>query len=127
MYTDRFFLEIIVLICNLSSSAHKVSIFFLYCLFLLETYFTILWINYLVFKISSNNYCVHKSHFTLVQLCHPMCCSLPSSSVHGILQARMLEWLLPCLPPGALPDPGIESISLMSPPLAVGFFTTSIT
>ena len=27
-----------------------------------------------------------------VQLCSPMDCSLPGSSVHGILQARILEW-----------------------------------
>ena len=26
-------------------------------------------------------------------LCNPMDCSLPSSSVHGILQARILEWV----------------------------------
>jgi len=26
-------------------------------------------------------------------LCHPMDCSLPGSSVHGILQARILEWV----------------------------------
>ena len=26
-------------------------------------------------------------------LCDPMDCSLPSSSVHGILQARALEWV----------------------------------
>ena len=26
-------------------------------------------------------------------LCDPMDCSLPSSSVHGILQARVLEWV----------------------------------
>ena len=31
-------------------------------------------------------------------LCDPMDCSQPGSSVPGILQARMLEWL-PCLPP----------------------------
>ena len=29
-----------------------------------------------------------------------------------ILQARILEWL-PCPPPGDLPDPGIEPVSLM--------------
>ena len=28
-----------------------------------------------------------------VQLCDPMDCSLPGSSVHGILQARILEWV----------------------------------
>ena len=32
---------------------------------------------------------------------------------------------MPCLPPGDLPDPGIEPISLMSPALAGMFFTTS--
>ena len=26
-------------------------------------------------------------------LCNPMDCSLPGSSVHGILQARKLEWV----------------------------------
>ncbi|CAN0510063.1 unnamed protein product [Rangifer tarandus platyrhynchus] len=36
-----------------------------------------------------------------------MDCSPPGSSVRGILQARILEWL-PCPPPGDLPDPGIE-------------------
>ena len=34
---------------------------------------------------------------------------------------------LTCLPPGDLPDPGIEPVSLMSPPLAGGIFTTSAT
>ena len=33
---------------------------------------------------------------------------------------------LPSPPPGDLPDPGIESVSLMSPALAGGFFTTSV-
>ena len=57
-------------------------------------------------------------------LCNPMDHSLPGSSVHGILQARILEWV-PRPPPGDLPDPGIEPASLMSPELAGGFFTTS--
>ena len=30
---------------------------------------------------------------------------------------------LPCLPPGHLPDPGIEPESLLSPALAGGYFT----
>ena len=35
--------------------------------------------------------CVHaQSHATL---CHPMDCSPPGSSVHGISQARILEWV----------------------------------
>ena len=28
-----------------------------------------------------------------VRLCDPMDCSLPGSSVHGIFQARILEWV----------------------------------
>ena len=59
-------------------------------------------------------------------LCDSMDCSLPASSVHGILQARTLEWL-PCPSLGDLPEPGIEPKSLMSPALAGGFFTTSAT
>ena len=40
-------------------------------------------------------------------LCDLMNYSLAGSSVHGILQARVLEWLaFPSL--GNLPDPGIE-------------------
>ena len=33
------------------------------------------------------------THFSHVQLRDPMDCSLPGSSVHGILQARVLEWV----------------------------------
>ena len=46
--------------------------------------------------------------------------SLPGSSVHGISQARILEWVS-FFSPGGLPDPGIEPAS---PALAGGFFTT---
>ena len=59
-------------------------------------------------------------------LCNPMDCSLPGFSVHGILQARILEWVT-VIPPRDLPDPGIEPKSLMSPALASRFFTTSAT
>ena len=49
-----------------------------------------------------------------------------SSSVHGILQARILDgWLFP--PPRDLPNPGIEPASLRSSALAGRFFTTSAT
>ena len=34
---------------------------------------------------------------------------------------------LPCPPPGDLPDPEMELVSLMSPAWAGGFFTTSTT
>ena len=41
-------------------------------------------------------------------LCDPIDCSPPGSSVHGIPQARILEWL-PFPSSGGLPDPGIKS------------------
>ena len=59
-------------------------------------------------------------------LCDPMDCSPPVSSIHGILQARILEWVV-VVSPRDLPDPWIEPGSLVSPPLAGGFFTTSTT
>ena len=54
-----------------------------------------------------------------------MDCNLPGSSVHGILQARILSGLpFPSL--GDLPYPGIEP-SFMSPALAGRFFVASTT
>ena len=44
-------------------------------------------------------------------LCNHMVCSLLGFSVHGILQAKILEWV--AIPfPGDLPDPGIEQCNL---------------
>ena len=40
-------------------------------------------------------------------LCDPMDCSLPGSSVHEILQARILEWVAMSFS-RELPDPGIK-------------------
>ena len=53
-----------------------------------------------------------------------MDCAPPGSSIHGILQARILERVA-ILSQGGLPDSGIEPMSLMSPTLAGGLFTTS--
>ena len=65
----------------------------------------------------------HFSHVwffvTLWTIAHQAC-------VHGILQARILEWL-PFTSPGDLPNPGIKPASLRSPALAGRFFTTSAT
>ena len=53
-------------------------------------------------------------------LCDPMDCSPPGSSVHGIFQQEYWSGLL--FPsPGDLPDPGIEP---KSPALVAGFFTS---
>ena len=53
-------------------------------------------------------------------LCNPMDRSPPGSSVHGIFQARILEWVAIFYSRDLL-DPGIEPIS---PALAGRFFTT---
>ena len=55
-----------------------------------------------------------------------MDCSPSGSSVHEILQARILEWVV-IPPPGELPEPGIEPKFLMSPAVPGRFFTTSAT
>ena len=59
-------------------------------------------------------------------LCDPMDGSPPGSSVHGF--SRQEYWSgLPCPSPGDFPNPGIEPVSLRSPALAGGFFTTRAT
>ena len=61
-----------------------------------------------------------------LSLCDPMKSGLPGFSVHGIFQARILEWVAMTSSRG-LPDTGIKHISLMSPALAGRFFITSTT
>ena len=59
-------------------------------------------------------------------LCDPMDYSPSGSSVHGILQARILEWI--AMPSSRdFPEPGIKPMFLMSLALACGLFTGSIT
>ena len=53
--------------------------------------------------------CVLVAHSYLT-LCKAMDCSLPGSSVHGILQARILEWAAISYLKG-LPNPGIKTRS----------------
>ena len=58
------------------------------------------------------NYVLVLSCFQLcLTLFDPMDCSPPGSSVHGILQARILEWVAISFSRD-LPDPGIEPASL---------------
>ena len=59
-----------------------------------------MWINFDIVYV-----CVSQSCPTLFD---PMDSSPPGSSVHGILQARVLEWIAILKSPGDLPDPGIE-------------------
>ena len=59
----------------------------------------------------------------LSTLCDPRDSSPPGSSVRGILQAGILEWVAISFSRGSS-DPGIE---LMSPAVEGRFFTTSAT
>ena len=71
--------------------------------------------------------CVH------AQLLHscPILCTPRTVAHHASLSigfSRQEYWKgLPYHPPGVLPNPKIEPLSLMSPALASGFFTTSAT
>ena len=70
--------------------------------------------------------CCAKSFQSCPALCNPVNCSPPNSSVHVILQARILsEWPRP--PPGDVPDPEIKSKSLKPPALAGRVLTTDAT
>ena len=61
-------------------------------------------------------------HAWVLSHCDLMDCSPPGSSVHGILQARILEWV--AMPSsGYRPDPGMEPMFFASP----RFFATSTT
>ena len=56
----------------------------------------------------------------------PILCGPSGCSIHGIFQARILEWL-PFLTTGDLSSPGIKLMSLLSLALTDGFFTISAT
>ena len=58
-------------------------------------------------------------------LCDPVDCSLPDSSVHGILQARTLEWV--AIPFSRGSSRPMEPKSLVIPATAGGFVITSAT
>ena len=68
--------------------------------------------------------CVCVYMLSCLTFCGPMDYSLAGSSVHGILQARILEWL-PFPPLGDLTDLGIKPESPVFPALASVFFTTA--
>ena len=64
----------------------------------------------ILFDMSISSVCMLVTQLCLT-LCDPVDCSPPGSSVYGILQARILQWV-PFPPLGDLPDPGIEPRSL---------------
>ena len=71
--------------------------------------------------------CMHVSHFNGVQLCVTLW-TVSSQAPLSMGFSRQEYWSgLPCPPPGDLPAPGIELVSLVSPALTGGFFITSTT
>ena len=86
--------------------------------------------NYVPWVGSSQHACLRaQSPQSCPTLCDHMDCSPPNSSVRKILQAGEGYWRgLPFPPPGDLPpDPGMEPMSLKSPVLRGGLFTTCAT
>ena len=63
--------------------------------------------------------CVCLVDWSYLTLCNPMGCSLPGSSVHGFLQARLLEWVAIPFSTGSAPPRDQTQISC----IAGGFFT----
>ena len=67
------------------------------------------------------------SHFSQVQLFATLWMVARQTPLSTGFSRREYRSGLPCPSPGYLPNPGIELISLMSPEMAGGFFTTSTT
>ena len=67
--------------------------------------------------------CTHPCMLSHFRLCNCVDCSLPGSSVHGISQARVLEWVATSSSRD-LPHPGIEPTSSVPPTSANRLFTT---
>ena len=66
-----------------------------------------------------------QSHHSCLTICYSMDCSPPGSSVHGILQAMIPEWVaMPSSRGSSLPRDWTP-VSCISPELAGGIFTTN--
>ena len=77
---------------------------------------------------SSVHVCVCSKLLQLyLTLCDTMDHSLPGSSVHGILQARILAWVAVPSSRGIFPTQGSNPRLFSSPALTGGFFTTHTT
>ena len=58
-------------------------------------------------------------------LCDPMDCSSPGSSIHGILQARILEWIAISFSRGSS-QPRDQNFTFLGFPSSAGRFFTSV-
>ena len=73
-----------------------------------------------IFIVAIVSWCMQECSIVSDSL-RPLDCGPPGTSVHAVLHARILEWVL-ISSPGDLPDPGIKPTSLASPALAGWFF-----
>ena len=60
---------------------------------------------------------------SVMSLCNPLDCSLPGSSVHGIIQTRILEWVAISSSRGSSPPRDWTRVSCVSCCLSGKFFT----
>ena len=58
-------------------------------------------ISFMIWEVSLVCYCCYLVTKSRPTLCNPMDCSPPGSSVHGISQARILEWIIISFPKGS--------------------------
>ena len=70
--------------------------------------------NYILLSISESETEVAQSCLTL---CNPVDCGLPGSCIHGILQARILEWVANSFSMGIFPTRGSNLHGIESPTL----------
>ena len=75
-------------------------------------------------KIESRTTISTKSLQACLTLCDPVVCSPPDSSVHGILQTRILEWVVMSSSRGS-PQPRDQTLLSYVYWIAKRFFTTS--
>ena len=77
--------------------------------------------SFVLWSFQSRVFCAQ----SCLTLCDPMDCSPPASSVHGIFQVKILEWL-PFPPPGDLANPGIKPVSPVPPALQLDSSPTKL-
>ena len=71
---------------------------------------------------ASQGITIYKAKVLVTQLCPTLCdpldCSPPGSCVHGILQARLLEWVATSFPRGSNQSLALQVVSVPSEPPA---------
>ena len=98
------------------------SMTFVFCGFI-SAYLKVFYNFPVIFVFDPLVLCVCSVTQLCLSLCKPMDCSTPGSSVHGIFQTRILEWVAISYSRESSPI-GTEPTSLVSPVLACELFAT---